>query len=267
MFVFLSKFLPLFVYPLGLACLLLIAALIFQRRARLRNILIVLAVMILWIGSNRWVASALIRSLEWQYLPLANIPPADAIVVLGGGTDAPEYPRPSVELNGAGDRVLYAARLYKEGKAPHILLSGGYITWMGSKATTPAQDMAEILGVMGIPQEALWLQGASQNTHEDALYSSQMLKEKGIRRVILVTSAIHMPRAVPLFQHEGIEVIPAPTDYSITQAEWQDLTRGSLAEQLINLMPNSSYLRSTSTALKEYLGMFVYRLAGWSTGG
>ena len=101
MFIFLSKLLPPFIYPLGLACLLLVLALILTRplgRSKtvhlgwLRAVLI-LALLTLWLGSNRWVASSLARSLEWRYLPPNETPQADVIVLLGGGGEAAEYPR------------------------------------------------------------------------------------------------------------------------------------------------------------------------------
>ena len=266
MLIFLSKFLPLFVYPAGLACLLLGLALVLHRLPRLRTGLIAAALLVLAVGGNRWVAVSLVRSLEWRYLPSPELPRAEAIVVLGGGTEPAQTPRTSTEVNGAGDRILEAARLYRQGSAEHILLSGGNITWLGSRSATPAQDMAELLGWMGVPPEALWLQEASQNTAEDALYCSQMLKEKGIRRVVLVTSAMHMPRSVTLFQRQGIEVIPAPADYTVTQAEWQVLTHPNLPSFLIDLVPTDSNLRATSGALKEYIGMAVYRLQAGGPG-
>jgi uncharacterized SAM-binding protein YcdF (DUF218 family) len=262
MIIFLSKFLPLFVYPVGLIGILLVAALIFRRMPRLRNGLIIAALAVLFLCGNRWTAVALTRSLEWRYFPPAQIPTVQAIVVLGGGTESAIYPRSTVELNGAGDRVLYAARLYKEGKAPYLLLSGGNITWLETRSSTPAQEMAEILGMLGVPQSALLLEDQSQNTYENALYSSRMLKAKGITRVLLVTSAMHMPRSVALFHQQGIDVIPAPTDYSVTQADWTDLTRLNLGEQLINLVPTASNLSSTSGVMKEYIGMLVYGLGG-----
>ena len=151
MFVFLSKFIPPLLYPLGLAILCLIAALVLWKKARLRTTLTVAALLILFIASNRWVAYSLARSLEWRYLPQSEMPTADAIVLLGGGTDPATPPRSMVELNGAGDRVLYAAKLFKDGKAPVILASGGNITWLGSRPSTPASEMAEILEFVGVP--------------------------------------------------------------------------------------------------------------------
>jgi uncharacterized SAM-binding protein YcdF (DUF218 family) len=201
--------------------------------------------------------------LEWRYLPQGDLPEVEAIVLLGGGTEAWDYPRPTAEINGAGDRVLYAARLYQEGKAGHILLSGGNLDFSDLRGTTPAAEMVEILRLVGVPEEALWLQPNSENTAEDAEFSAQILNENGIRRIILVTSAMHMPRAVALFEKQGFEVIPAPTDFGVTQRRWESLTAPNLETQLINLLPNASNLGLTSAAMKEYIGMLVYRLRGW----
>ncbi len=263
MFVFLSKFLPLFVYPLGLSFILVVLALFLHRKTRLRTALLAAVVIILYLSSNRWVSYTLARSLEWRYLPLDPVPQAEAIVVLGGGTESEQFPRPMVEVNSAGDRVLYAAKLYKEGRAPVILLSGGNITWLGGRSMTPADEMAQILAMIGIPNQAVWLQPESRNTYEDALYSSQILKEKGIRQVLLVTSAMHMPRSVALFEHQGIQVIPAPVDFTITQDGWENLNTPDLQAMLVNLVPNTSSLSLTTNAMKEYIGLLIYGLRGW----
>jgi uncharacterized SAM-binding protein YcdF (DUF218 family) len=263
MFVFLSKFLPGFVYPVGLVCILLIAALIVRKRPGWHTGLIVAALVILFLGGNRWVAMSLKRSLEWQYLPPAEIPKAEVIVLLGGGTEAADYPRQMVEVNGAGDRVFYAAQLYKQGKAPYILLSGGNITWSGNHTSTPAEDMAELLKMLGVPESALWLQTKSQNTHEDAQYSKAILDENHIHRILLVTSASHMPRAVGLFKKQGLEVIPLPTDYDVTQTAWENLFAGSIWDKLVGFWPSIGNLSDTTSVLKEHFGLVVYRLRGW----
>jgi uncharacterized SAM-binding protein YcdF (DUF218 family) len=263
MFVFLSKFLPEFVYPTGLIFILLLLAVGLRRRPRAQMTVLVLAAATLLVGGNRWAAFSLARSLEWRYLPMNPVPRADAIVVLGGGTESEQYPRPTVEVNGAGDRVLYAAKLYKEGKAPHILLSGGNIAWLGGRTTTPAAEMDSLLQLMDVPQDAIWLQPNSRNTYEDALFSSQALKEKGISRVLLVTSAQHMPRSVALFRHQGIDVIPAPVDYTITQDGWNDLFAPDIQTVLVNLVPNVTNLSLTSSVLKEYIGIWIYHWRGW----
>lgn len=262
MFVFLSKFLPLLVYPLGFACTLLFLGILI-RKPKMRSAFLITALLLLWLGGNRWVSYSLARSLEWQYLPKGEIPTAGIIVVLGGGTEPALAPRATVEVNSAGDRILYAARLFHEGKAEKILLSGGNISWLSSSTSTPADDMAEILAQLGVPPEAILIQTQSENTHDDAVLSTEMLDELGAKRIILVTSAIHMPRSVALFKQLGVEVIPAPTDFTVTEAGWDSLITGNIGTQLINLIPNASSLALTTNALKEYLGLLVYGLRGW----
>lgn len=263
MFVYLSKLLPLLVYPLGLACLILLIALILDKKPRWRRGLLIAALVILWIGSNRWVSFALARSLEWRYLPPGDIPTAEVIVVLGGGTESADPPRPMTEVNSAGSRVLYAAKLYQEGAAPVILVSGGNLDFSDARGATPAEEMTELLLLMGIPDEAIWPQGRSQNTYEDALYSAELLRENGIDEVILVTSAMHMPRSVALFENQDIVVIPAPVNFTITEQNWANAFRPTAGELLIHLLPNTSALNLTTNVLKEYIGMWVYGLQGW----
>lgn len=264
MFVFLSKTIPFLIYPLGFVLLLLLGGLLFGKHGRVSKTLVLLAVVLLWIASTRWCAYTLVRSLEWQNLPAEEIPTADAIVVLGGGTYPQIAPRPMVEINGAGDRVLYAAHLYRQGKAPILLLSGGTISWMNEDQTsTPALEMQSLLQEMGIPPDALQVQPASQNTREDALYTAALLRERGISRVILVTSAIHMPRSIALFRNEGIDVIPAPADFTVTETGWEELLEPNLLTQFFNALPKAENLSLTSNALKEYLGILAYHLQGW----
>jgi uncharacterized SAM-binding protein YcdF (DUF218 family) len=261
MFVFLSKFLPLFIFPLGLALLILILG-VFWRRGRRAAIL--LAVVLLWLGSSRYVAYALIRSLESRYPPLAGPVQADAIVVLGGGTRGSDPPRPMTEVNEAGDRLLYAARLYHDGAAGRVIVTGGSVEWLTPEGIDPeANDMSSIMQLLGVPAAALTLEAESQNTYENALYTYRLLAEDGFDDILLVTSAMHMPRSVPLFEAHGLRVTPAPTDFLVSDAEWSHLWRGGFAVTLVNLLPNAEYLAYTSRAMKEYIGLFVYGLRGW----
>jgi uncharacterized SAM-binding protein YcdF (DUF218 family) len=266
MFVFLSKFIPLWFYPLGLIWLLLITYLLLTHKnskgSKWRWI-IILVVVIIFLGGNRWVPAMLARTLEWRYLPPDHFPSNQMVVVLGGGTESQQYPRQMTETNGAGDRVLYAAKLYQSGIAEHILLSGGNIEWSGSRSTTPAQDMEELLLLMNVPKDVLILQDQSRNTAEDAQFSAAILRERNIEEIILVTSASHMWRSVALFEKQGIKVIPAPTDYSITYVRWNALWRPTLQDLLIGLVPNAGNLSDVTYVLKEYLGFAVYRVRGW----
>jgi len=264
MFLFLSKLTPLFLYPLGLACIFLLIVIFLKRGSKWIKILVSGSFALLWLGSNRWVSVSLQRSLEWQYMPPEVMPVVDVIVVLGGGTDSALYPRQIVELNGAGDRMFYASWLYHQGVAPKLLLSGSYIPWLSETKSSPAEDMGVVLEMLGVPEDALWLETKSLNTYENAVNSAEILNQKGINQIMLVTSAAHMPRSVRLFEKQGLEVIPAPTDYAVVQDTWDRLWEPSIRVQLLNLLPDAANLSGTTTALKEYLGIIVYKLRGWT---
>ncbi len=262
MFLFLSKLLPLFLYPLGLACVLLVVALVMSwRRPRWVPVPVALALIVLLLASNSWVANGLVRSLEWQQIPAGELPTADAIVVLGGATKSAFPPRPGVDVSEEGDRVLYGAQLYREGKAPLVIASGGRIAWRGGGPSESA-DMAEILKTLGVPTTAILQDPTSLNTYQNAVNVRQIMKERGISRVLLVTSAMHMPRSLRIFQRQGIEAIPAPTDFLVTQQESEEPNSSPQATAL-SLLPDVDRLEKTTRVLKEYIGMVIYRLRGW----
>lgn len=261
MYVFLSKTVPPLVYPLGFATILIILVFLLMRHIRLARGLLLLAFCLLWLGGNRLVAYQLARSLEWRYLPMQEYPSIKVMVVLGGGTFSANYPRTMPEVNGAGDRLFYAAKLYHDGKAKKILLSGGSISWY-TPSDGPAEDMAVLMKMLGVPEDALIIENTSQNTYENALHSKQIMAELKTQQVLLVTSAMHMPRAVRIFQAQGISVIPAPTDYTVTQAGWETMTAINPANLILDLIPSADNLSLTTRVLKEYIGMQTFEFFG-----
>jgi uncharacterized SAM-binding protein YcdF (DUF218 family) len=186
------------------------------------------------------------------------------IVLLGGGEEPADWPQPLAGLNTAGDRMVYAASLHHQGAAPQILVSGGIVGVDGPAVQPGAEAMAELLAVMGVPAEAIILEPRSRNTYENAVETRKLLDPQEINRIILVTSALHMPRSHAIFAKQGFEVIPAPTDYNVTQAEWDYYWTPDPAIQVFNLFPSAEALDFTVRALKEYIGIIVYRLRGWA---
>ncbi len=286
---FLSKLLPLFIYPLGLACVLLIAALALRRWRRWQTTLVVLAFLALWLGGNRIVTMAVVRSLEWRYEPveiaeLAADEAGEMIVVLGGATRTPGDQRLLPEVNEAGDRLLHAAWLYqqlgRQGEAPTVLLSGGSVVLNEARPQVDedgaeqdeeiigeAVQMARLLDLMGVPETALLIEDQSWNTYENAVNTRALLAAQGFdfdQPVLLVTSAMHMPRSVRIFERQGFTVLPAPTDYLVARGDWAYYTSPSFQMQTMNLLPSAADLDLTSKAIKEYVGLVVYRLRGWA---
>jgi uncharacterized SAM-binding protein YcdF (DUF218 family) len=262
MFLYLSKLLPLFFYPLGLISVCLIVALVtLRKRPRMATIAISLSLAVLLLSSNAWVSKYMIRSLEWQNIPRTQIPNAEAIVVLGGATKSATWPRPTVDLSEAGDRVIYAAQLYFQKKAPIIILSGGRIDWRGSGSPESA-DMATILTSIGVPAAAIIQEPDSLNTYQNAVNVRKILEARRIKKVLLITSAMHTPRSLKIFKRQGIDVIPTPTDFLVSQGELEELTNTPKAA-ILNLLPDTNNLNQFTSALKEYIGIFIYSLRGW----
>lgn len=246
--------------PVLASAVLLVAGVLPTRRPTLRRLCVGLALAVIMVCGNNWVVGAMLRSLERQHLPQSPMPQADIIAVLGGGTAPRLYPRPTVEVDDSGDRVLYAAELFRRGHAPQIAVSGNVS--IGGIATRPAsEDMAELLGMLGVPASAIVLERKAQNTHDHVVYLCPLFRERNIRRVLLVTSAVHMPRSLRVFRHgcTSVDYVPAPTDFLAPESELVPWYR-----QVADLLPSSRALLHFSAAAHEYAGLFYYRLRGWS---
>lgn len=269
MFVWLSKVLPYLVYPAGVLTILLLIGIFFCRSKKAKNRLLVVMLLFVLISGNKLPGAFLIHRLEQAYPVYDGRETADAIVVLGGGTISKSAPRQTVEVNGAGDRVIYAVQLYRNNAADKLLFGGSYIDWRDGVAETetgvssPASEMAELARMFGVPDEAILIQDRSLNTAEEAVEDARILRDLGLNRILLVSSATHMRRAVPLFEKQGLEVIPAPTDFSYSDQEWENLLRFDAATAYSFILPSIGNMSALQNALKEYLGYFIYHLRGW----
>ncbi|OXC91091.1 hypothetical protein BMR85_007920, partial [Achromobacter sp. KAs 3-5] len=140
--------------------------------------------------------------------------------------------------------------LYLAGRAPKVLLSGGALEGDVSEA----RGMAHAIRQQGVPESALILENASRTTYENATLTEDQLKARGIGKVLLVTSALHMPRAMAAFSKQGVEVIAAPAPPQIVEP-----ADGSLSLWL----PDERTFDASRSIVKEYAGLFVYWLRGW----
>jgi uncharacterized SAM-binding protein YcdF (DUF218 family) len=256
---FLYSLLLKFLYPTSLLLVLLTIAALARRKRWLRRTSFALALTILMVGGNGWVVEGLIRHLESRVRPPTPLPAADAILVLSGGVLARTPPRPTIEVSEAGDRILYGAELFRQRKAPLVICTGSVGTG-GIVARPIADEMAELLGMLGVPPHAIVTEGRSENTREHAVNVCPMLESRRIRSVLLVTSAMHMPRSIGVFRRicPGVEFVPAPTDFRTT---WAD--PGVWYREAVSLIPTPQNLVDFSNAMHEYLGIAYYRVRGW----
>lgn len=242
--------------PLSVTVVLLLAAVVLLARGRRRaaGTGLVLALAWTWLLATPLVASSLARSLEDRFPPVApdELPDADAIVVLGGGVFPAAPPRNGPDLNHAADRVLFGARLYRAEKAPLIIVTGERP--FADAGPTAAEAQADILQDLGVPAEAIVAPGRSRRTATDATVVRSVMTERGLGDALLVTSALHMPRALATFQEAGVAVFPAPTDHVVTDVRPDDE---------VPWLPDAEAMQLSSRVLHEYIGRAFYQLNGW----
>ena len=112
----------------------------------------------------------------------------------------------------AGDRVMQAALLWRAGKVQTIIVTGGNLPWARASATD-ASFAAELLQAYGVPPDSIIVESNSRNTHENAINTAAIWRERHFRSGLLVTSATHMPRALASFRKAGLDVAPWPADF------------------------------------------------------
>jgi uncharacterized SAM-binding protein YcdF (DUF218 family) len=182
-------------------------------------------------------------------------PPPAGIIVLGGAVSAYRLAtRGEVGLTDAAERILVVPDLARRFPDAKIIYSGGdpgLFTKRGSEAAV----IPALFEKLGVPPDRITLESRSRNTAENAVYSKALAAPKPGERWLLVTSAMHMPRAIGAFREAGFPVEAYPVDYKTNG--WQDL--GGLVGSL------SAGLRQTDTALHEWIGLLAYRLTGKSS--
>ncbi|MBW8329414.1 MAG: YdcF family protein [Thiobacillus sp.] len=232
--------------PLSLLILLAAGLILHRRRPRLSMSLILLSTTALYALSTPWVGGLLLKTLEIS-TPVNpdSLQNAHAIVVLGGGrrVDSAEYG--SDTLNGISlERLRYAAFLHRASGLP-ILATGGK---PGGGQLAEGRIMQHVLhDEYGLPTR--WIEDAALTTWDNARLSAAPLKQAGVQRIVLVTHAWHLRRAVPLFEAQGLSVIPAGIQFASIHVD-----------DIFDLLPTPGGLRDSSFALHEWLGILWYKL-------
>jgi uncharacterized SAM-binding protein YcdF (DUF218 family) len=255
---FLDKLLPVFVFPLGAAILLGVAALVLSlaRYRRLASLVLASDLAVLWLAATPIFADWLTFRLESQYPPrrIEDLPAADVVVLLGGVLGQPLPPRMTSDLGDPADRILHAWRLLRADKANFILISAGNVPWQSAVAPE-AKLIADLLIELGAPESGLVLETESRNTRENAVNAAAIFRERGWRTGLLVTSGAHMPRALATFRTAGLDVRPASTDVG---------ARLPLYDSALDFLPDAGALARTTSAVRELIGLAVYQYRRWA---
>lgn len=209
---------------------------------RLGGGLCVMAVGLLVLVSWAPVADRLLEPLEQRYPAMLKPPdaPVEAIVVLGGGWQpAPEWPVTAQLSETSLPRLMEGLRLWHAQPEALLIVSGG-----SSEPSEPgvAEGYARAAQALGVPDASLVVLDTTLDTGDEARAIVDRLGEGG--RIVLVTSASHMPRAKRHFEAVGLRPLPAPTHY---------LT-GRQSRGWRYWLPGAEHLAKTERALYEWLG-------------
>ena len=243
--IYLHKILPLIASPLFLIIFLIILGTIFKSKK-----ITLFGIVILIFCSLPIISNKLITYLEKDYTlqDASTINNADAIVVLSGMIKTIKVnDKLKYEFGGAVDRILSGIDLFKNNKASLLILTKGQLPW--SLGMPEGEYLKEFAIKLGVPEESILLTDNVQNTDQEAKSIKKLLNSNDAK-VILVTSAFHMPRAKKVFEASNIKVIPFAVDFISSH---QKLT-------FMSFMPSPYALSDTSLFLREMIGRLYYYL-------
>jgi uncharacterized SAM-binding protein YcdF (DUF218 family) len=211
MFFILSKLLLVLISSLTWVFILLIMAVTTKAKVRKQRYLIT-GVVVFWLFGNQFTANLLAST--WDIEPYrSQVTSYSAVIVLGGFVS--EDADGKGHFNNAVDRFTQATRLVSDGRAKHLLFSGGTADFNPDKFSE-AQFVKGELKKLGFADSLVLLDGKARNTFENAAYSKVLLQKANLKPpYLLVTSAYHMRRAMLIFKKAGLNVIPYPCDYIV----------------------------------------------------
>jgi uncharacterized SAM-binding protein YcdF (DUF218 family) len=242
--------------PTSLFLLIAVGLAIWRRWPRAGRIVAGTGLAALFLLSTEAGARLFVTPLERMTAPLRSPERAgaQAIVVLAAGRlrHAPEYGGRDIPDYTALARLRYAARLERATGLPVLVSGGNGASGIDPKANDRAYTKADAMAAalredFGVPVQ--WIEGRSRDTGENAAYSAALLRAAGVKRILLVTDAMHMPRARMSFERSGLEVVSAPTMFFSNQALWFGAW-----------LPSAEGMRRSWYAVYELLGIAWYRV-------
>ncbi len=255
MFFYLSKIFWFFAQPINLIGILLICSLcahLFAWR-RLAFTGGLAALLVLALSAWTSLGALMLHPLEDRFARPDPAPLEVAgIIVLGGGFEGSvNLARGGYELNASGDRMVETAVLARRYPQARVVVSGGTGSLL-LEGEADADSAPRLLTELGVAPERLVLENRSRNTHENAVFTRELVQPQPGEVWLLVTSAFHMPRSVALFRKAGFDVVAWPADYKTAGNETPGPAQDNLHDSLQN----------TAIAIREWIGLLAY----WTTG-
>ncbi|MEO7174606.1 MAG: YdcF family protein [Saprospiraceae bacterium] len=248
MFYFLSKCVG---YLLSPVVWIIITVLIATFSARRRSFCIKLSLAIAVIFSNPFLANVALIATEYPATSLQSGKTYNAILL--GGILNQNIRKLSTEFNPqmSSNRLLEPMQMMRKGQIQKLIITSGPAPFYFN-FKPEALALEQMMFEQGIPERDIYLDTLAVNTWENAKYSKQILDQLGIQDTcLLITSALHMPRALRTFQQFGIKCKPYPVDYEQRYFTWSPSAW---------LIPNAESLYYWETILHEWMGSLIYSL-------
>ena len=246
------EFLSSLIMPLPVLCILILAGLLFLQKGKRKIAKIFLVVSAFWfiLISTPPLPNFLIETLEKKYPVLKEIPDSvlsettDILILAAGHADDESLPPNSQLSSSALARLTEGVRLYKQNPHSRLILSGPG----GREGLTQADALYKTAIIMGIDSSSIILMNKAKNTSGEADEYKELCS--GRNNLILVTSAVHMPRAMMIFRKAAFDPIPAPANYIIKHGSKKNPW---------GWMPSAGSISKMEMAVHELIGLMVIR--------
>ncbi len=246
MFLFFSKLTALLISPANWLIVLFVWW-IFTKSNRIKKKLTFAIVLLFFVFGNEFLFNKLV--IAWQPGPVVLTSKYDAGILLGGMGSFDKAG--NGYLNNASDRFIAICTLYKTGVIKKIVISAGNID---KEKPNEAAFLSTRMVALGIPIYDISVEGRSRSTFENASFTKRMMDSLKLNPpFVLVTSAVHITRAVSTFKKAGLDVIAYPCNYSVINRQF------SFGDYLI---PKLYIINDWSFFLKEVVGLAGYKLFG-----
>lgn len=234
----LKKIFTFLILPPGIIIILFLSLFFFNNRKRYISGVSLLSALVIYLLSIEPIKDLLLSYLEGKYKKLESVN-GDVIVVLGGGS----Y-NTGVLTEDSFKRILTGFVLQRRLNVPIILSGGSAISVLPE-----SEIMKNVLIELGVDKSKIYTDVNSRDTLGNAFFTKKICRERNFNKVILVTSAYHMPRSVLTFRSAGIDVIPYPTDFKMDKRY-----------NLYSYFPKMNVLQDSTKAIREYIGLAGYYL-------
>ncbi|MEM3433661.1 MAG: YdcF family protein [Candidatus Methanomethyliaceae archaeon] len=172
--------------------------------------------------------------------------------MLGGVLDLPRSEPERLEFEASADRFVQALHLARRFPNALLVFSGGSSDLFDQTKREASFLKAEAMA-WGIPEKQIYVEDRARNTYENAVEAKRILEERGGGHLVAVTTACHLRRALGCMRKVGIEAIPYPVDFRSHPRYWRPF----------DIIPQVEELESSTLAIREYVGILMYRLQGY----